>query len=98
MYTDYFSFAFLIIALALSVVNIYSMFIIQKHLKSDLVARSFDLLKKEVSLLNQKQCVHQVQTQFDASRLETLEKVLAAMLASHAGFSGDDDGGNGTIH
>jgi len=85
-------------ALVLSVVNVYSLFLIQKHLKSNLIARSFDLLKKEVSLLNQQQTIHRTQTQFDASRLETLEKVLAAMPASHAGFGGDDDGSNGTIH
>ena len=101
MYTDYFSFAFLIIALALSIVNIYSMFILQKHLKSDLVTRSFDLLKKEVSLLNQKQCIHQAKTEFDASRLETLEKVLSAMITQSVGsYDGGDDGsnGSGTIH
>ena len=99
MYIDYFSFAFLIIALALSIVNIYSMLILQKHLKSDLVTRKFDLLRKEVSLLNQKQCVHQNQTQFDASRLESLEKLLSAIITQSAvPPSGGDDGGNDTMH
>jgi len=101
MYIDYFSFAFLAIALALSVVNIYSMFIIQKHLKSNLIVKSFDLLKREVSLLNKQQTVHQAQTQFDASRLETLEKVLSAIIAQNTGFLGGGDGGDdggGTIH
>jgi hypothetical protein len=94
MYINYFSIAFLIIALALSVANIYSMFIFQKYLKSDLIAKRFHLLKTEVALLSQKQTLHQSQTQFDAARLETLEKVLSALLASHAGFGGGgpDDG------
>jgi len=96
---DYFSFALLMIALILSIVNMYSMFILQKHLKSDLMTRKFDLLRKEVSLLNQKQCVHQTQTEFDASRLETLEKLLSAIITQSAGFpGGGGDGGNGTIH
>jgi len=75
------------------------MFILQKHLKSDVVTRSFDLLRKEVSLLNQKQCVHQTQTQIDASRLETLEKLLSAIITQSAGYpSGGDDDGNGYKH
>jgi len=75
------------------------MFILQKHLKSDLVTRSFDLLRKEVSLLNQKQCVHQTKTQLDASRLETLETLLSAIITQSAKYpSGGDDGGNGTMH
>ena len=99
MYIDYFSFAFLIIALALSIVNVYSIFLIQKYLKSDLVTRSFDLLKKEISLLNQKQGVHQSQTKFDASRLETIERLMSAIISQSASFyNGGDDGGDGTIH
>jgi hypothetical protein len=86
-------------ALALSVINVYSMFVIQRQLRSDLMIKSFNLLKEEVSLLNQKQTLHQTKTQFDAARLETLEKVLSALLASHAGLGGGgDDGSNGTIH
>jgi hypothetical protein len=73
------------------------MFIIQKHLKSNLAAKRFDLLKKEVSLLNKQQSVHQAQTQFDASRLATLEKVLSAIIAQNTGYSSDDDGG-GMMH
>jgi len=73
------------------------MFMIKKHLKSDLMVRSFDLLKKEIALLDQKQTLHQTQAQFDAKRLETLEKVLSAVLASLPSFGGDD-GPKGTFH
>jgi hypothetical protein len=98
MYIDHFSITFLLIALSLSVANIYLMFLVKKHLKSGLVVKSFDLLKKEVSLLNQKQTLHQSQTQFDAARLETLEKVLSAIITQGASFGSDDDGNDGTIH
>ena len=102
MYIDYLSFASLIVALALSIVNVYSIFMIKKHLRSGLIVKSFDLLKKEVALLAQKQALHQAQTEFEASRLETLEKVLSAIITQGAGsYGGGDDGSNGppgTIH
>ena len=95
MYIDYFSIVFLMIAIAMCILNIYLMFMIQKKLKSELIVKSFDLLKKEVSLLNQKQTLHQSQTALEAARLQTLENIMSHMISSRGGLGGSDDG---TLH
>ena len=94
MYIDYFSIAFLVIALSLAISNIYLMFMIQRHLKSELINKSFELLKKELSILEQKQTLHQAQTQLNLKHLQTLEQVLSHIITSSAGFGP----GDGTIH
>jgi aminoglycoside/choline kinase family phosphotransferase len=93
MYIDYFSIAFLVLALALSIANIYSMFVIHKHLKSEVVNKDFEFLKKELSILEQKQLLHQTQTQLNTKHLVTFEQILSALLAQHGGLGGDD-----TVH
>jgi uncharacterized protein YoxC len=95
MYIDYFSIGFLVIAIAMSSLNIYLMFMIQKQLKSDLISKSFDLLRKEVSLLNQKQDLHQTQATLDASRIKTLENIMSHIISSSGGLDGSD---GGTLH
>jgi hypothetical protein len=93
MYIDYFSIAFLVLALALSIANIYSMLVTQKHLRSEAANKDLELLRKELSVLEQKQLLHQAQTQINTKNLVTFEQVLSALLAQNGGFSDDD-----TVH
>jgi len=90
MYIDYFSIALLMIALILSVANIYSMFMIQKHLKSEIINKSFELLEKELSILEQQQTLHQTQIQLNVTKLQTFEQILSHIISSSGGFGGDD--------
>lgn len=101
MYIDYFSIALLVIALALSIVNIYSMFMVQKHLKSEMIYvnetitnKSFELLEKELFTLGQQQILHQTQIQLNLTKLQTLEQILSHIISSNGGFGG----GDGMIH
>jgi len=97
MNIEYLSITVLFIALALSIANIYSMFLIQRKINSNVMMDNFNLLKEQISLLEKKQTLHQTQAQYYVGRLETAERLLSALLASHTGLGGSN-GNDGTVH
>tara|TARA_B100000700_G_scaffold210123_1_gene231001 strand:- start:904 stop:1191 length:288 start_codon:yes stop_codon:yes gene_type:complete len=92
MSIEYFSIAILILSLALSITNIYLVLAVKKYIKSDEIKQRFHLMKQEISVLHQKQGLHQTQTAQDAIRLSTLEKVMSALITSGGSRGPEDDG------
>jgi len=97
MYINYFLIAFLVIALVLSVANIYSMLMIKRYLKSEVINKNLDLLRKEMSVLEERQTLHQAQVKANLKNLIALEHIITHILNASAGF-GPDDGSDQTRH
>ena len=61
-----------------------------------MINKSFELLEKELSILEQQQILHQTQTQIqlNVTKLQNFEQILSHIITSSGGFGG----GDGMIH
>ena len=94
MNIEYFSLIFLLLSVTLSFANIYLMLSVRRARKNEsLIDRNFSLIRQELLMLSEKQDMRKVQSDEDRKRLETLERLFAALLASGNKLVPDDPQG-----
>tara|TARA_A200000159_G_C7294323_1_gene327153 strand:- start:756 stop:1046 length:291 start_codon:yes stop_codon:yes gene_type:complete len=88
---DFMATLMLLLAFAFSFVNIYILHNLKKQLKEDLLKKHFRLISKEISLVEKDMMLSESKVALNTAKVDALEKVLAALLASGGGFNPNDD-------
>ena len=88
---SFLAWTFLSVSFVTSVINLTILVHLIRREKSDILEKNVDLNTKEFDLTQRQNMFLQAKTEVNSKRLETIEKVMSALIVS--GTAGDDPGG-----
>jgi hypothetical protein len=84
---------FLFISSLLSLTNLGLLLLIYKSLKSKLIEKNLEMNIQEINLMQRRHIFLQTQVDLDSKRIESIEKVLSAIIISNG-----QQGPDGMLH